>query len=451
MNLPPYKTNNQGTFIRKDIFETKHKATFTLKNLKKMNELRLGNVWRARKMKDTIQCYQTSSDHPDYVKVPAGIRSYIADQFISEYDNQVIEHPPLTRASYDYQSDAIMTLLQWNVWLLHASTGSGKTQMICDIVTRMKRNTLIMVQNLTQMWQMVDDISQVLGIIPTQISWNKYSKKEQSTWYPHITVCSIDSRSKVPHRDFWLVLLDEADTYIGSDERRNWIWSLSNEYLYALTWTIKVNHVDDSVFKLYYGKTTELKLLHHTPHYVQVLSDFNYHLDDIKEFHKLKEALYTAEKRNALIVATVAKVATEGRKGLVFTEHVEHAKSLEKLLQEKWIRTYVLIGEVDKDERERIRTEAHSHRWGLVIIWSVKIIGRGFDLSELSFAVLTTAERFQSNIMQYVGRLARRHPEKPQAMFYDIVDHMTGILNNQARSRLQAYRRAYPEGKVSIQ
>jgi len=449
---PPYRANNTGTYIRKDVFEAKHIKTFTLKNLKKMNELRLGNIWRAKKMPDTIKCYTEDSGVDGYVKVPGGIRSYIPEQFTNDYhDNKVIEHPALSRVSYDYQLKAIWELTSRSVWLLHASTGSGKTQMICDITNRLKRNTLIVVQNLTQMSQMVDDIHKILWVIPTQVSGKKPSAKQRASWYPWITVCSIDSRDKIQASSYGLVLLDETDCYLWSDDRREWVGSLSSEYLYWLTGTIKVNHVDDSVFKLYYGKITELKLLNHTPNYVQVLSDFNYHLDDIKEFHLLKEALYTAEKRNALILTTAIKALAGWRKGLIFTEHVDHAKTLVKELVAKWIKAYMLIGEVSKDERERIRTEARMYWWSCVIVGSVKIIGRWFDLPELSFAVLTTCEKFNSNIEQYVGRLSRHYEGKPQAVFIDIVDHMTGILNNQARSRLQTYRRAYPEGKVSIQ
>ncbi len=447
--LPPYLTNNTGTYIRKDVFQSKHKDTFTLKNLKKANEIRLGNVWRARKMSDTIKCYMEAGG---YVKVPVGIRSYIPEQFTNDYhDNQIVSHPPLSRRSYDYQSSAVQDLMMSSVWLLFASTGSGKTQMVCDITVQSQRKTLIMVQNLTQMSQMVDDIFTILWVTPTQVSGKKISNRISATFDDRITVCSIDSRDKIDHKDYGLILLDECDTYLGSDARREWVGSISPEFLYWLTGTIKVNYVDDSVFKLYFGKTTELKLLHHTPNYVQVLSDFNYHLDDIKEFYKLKEALYTAEKRNALITKVVCRATLESRKGLVFTEHVEHARTIARLLQEAGIKTYVLIGEVHKDERERIRSEVRDYKGACVIVWSVKIIGRGFDVQELSFAVLTTCEKFTSNIEQYVGRLSRHYEGKPQAVFIDIVDHMTGILNNQARSRLQTYRRAYPTGKVSIQ
>ena len=108
----------------------------------------------------------------------------------------------------------------------------------------------------------------------------------------------------------------------------------------------------------------------------------------------------------------------------MFCEYVEHAKELQRLFEMEGIRTYLLIGEVPKDEREMIRNEVRDYVGDCIIIGSVKIIGRGFDLPELSLAVLTTCEKFTLNISQYVGRLARQHPSKPQAIFIDIVDHM---------------------------
>lgn len=67
-----------------------------------------------------------------------------------------------------------------------------------------------------------------------------------------VTVCSIESRDKLNMQDYGCILLDECDTYLASDERRKWLLSLSPEYMYALTGTVQVNDMEDSVFKLYY-------------------------------------------------------------------------------------------------------------------------------------------------------------------------------------------------------
>lgn len=438
--------NSSWTYIHESVFE-KYRAAYTLKNLKKQNMIRLGNHWAAKKMPDFIKCYSTSPDMPWYIKVPAWLRSYPTIPFHTEYDNEVVEHHPLSRVSYDYQERAIQELTTWSVWLLHASTWSGKTQMICDITYRLKRKTLIVVQNLTQMSQMIDDITGILWVTPLQVSGKKISKKIQDTLYEGITVCSIESRDKINTKDYGLILLDEADTYLWSDERRTWVGSLSPEYLYALTGTVKVNHVEDKVFQLYYGKTTRLELIHETPTYRQVYSDFEFYLDDLKDFHELKEALYTSEKRNKLVVDTVM-ANISGRKGIVFCEYVEHARHIASELESKGLKVFLLIWEVSKDDRERIRQEAKDYEWEVVLVWSVKILGRWFDLPELSLAVLTTAEKFQSSCLQYIWRIVRKFPWKPQPVFIDIVDHLTPILNSQAISRARTYKRAFPDGKV---
>lgn len=443
--MDTFFADNTGTYIQLSAFE-KYRHTYTLKNLKKQNMIRLGNIWSAKKMPDFIKCYVELPSW--YVKVPAWIRSYLPQSFKETYYNDVIAHPELSRECFEYQENAVTQLLSRSTWLLHASTGSGKTQMICEITNRLNRKTLIVVQNLTQMTQMVDDIETILWVIPTQVSWQKYSKKAQASWYPHITVCSIDSRDKVDPKDYWLILLDEADTYLWSDDRREWVGWLSPEYLYALTGTVKINHVDDSVFKIYYGYKTELKLLHHTPLYRQVYSDFEYYIDDMKQFHEMKEALYGSDWRNDLIVDTTMKMIG-GRKGVVFTEYIEHANKLAEAFRKKGIKTFVLIWEVPKDERERIRQEAKAYEGEVILVGSVKILGRWFDLPELSLGVLTTCEKFDSNILQYIGRIIRHHEWKPDPVFIDVVDHMSPMLFNQSHARTRNYKRAFPDGVIS--
>ena len=55
---------------------------------------------------------------------------------------------------------------------------------------------------------------------------------------------------------------------------------------------------------------------------------------------------------------------------------MEHAKTLKQMLDAKGIRTYLMIGEIKDDERERIRDEVRAYKGDCVIIGSVKIIGR---------------------------------------------------------------------------
>lgn len=123
-----------------------------------------------------------------------------------------------------------------------------------------------------------------------------------------ITVLNIDSRDKITNPEqYGLIIFDEADRYLQADSRREWVGSLSPEYQYALTGTVTLNDVHDGVFKIYYGPKTEYLLKHYTPKYFQVSTDFEYQLDDVKEFTAMKTELYSDTERNALILSVIRK------------------------------------------------------------------------------------------------------------------------------------------------
>ena len=455
-----YLRQSEGVYIHISEWH-QYAKEYTIPNGKRVQAIKMGNTYCLNEftykngkkipnksyIPEYLKCYKIEWE---WVKVPNGVTWFHTSKFYATYESKTVNHPILQRQSYDYQDKAIRELTARTVGLLHASTWSGKTQIIADITMRLHRNTLIVVQNLTQMSQMVNDIHNILGVIPTQVSGKVVSAKKKAEWYPHITVCSIDSRDKINPHDYGLILLDEADCYLGSDDRREWVGNLSPEYMYALTGTVKINNVDDSVFRLYYGPTTELKMLHLTPKYVQVYSEFRYILDDMSKFHELKAELYGDQERNRMIIDLAVKTSNELRKGIVFTEHVEHAKVLADAISARWIKTFMLIGEVKDQDRERIRQEAKDHDGPVCIVWSVKILGRGFDLPELSYGILTTCEKFTSNIQQYIGRIIRAHPTKPEPVFYDITDNLQYLLKNQARSRKETFTRTFPDWKTFI-
>lgn len=455
-----FKKSNEWVFIHRSLFKAsiadtemviwEERLKLATKNIVKAKQLRMGNVWVDKEftfrgwkkvpnnsyMPDIIKHYKECNE---WVQVPQGIYSYIPSKFYTEYFDAPVQFWPLTRTLYPDQIRTVDTALQLSTWLIHASTWTGKTTMACEIIRRCKRKSLIVVQNLTQMKQMVDDITNIMWFIPTQVSWKKYSQKALKEMDSRVTVCSIDSRDKIDVKDYGCIILDEADTYIAADARREWLLTLSPEYMYALTGTIKVNDMDDIVFKLYYWVKTEFIKKNLTPEYWKIRTDF----DTIStEFHEIEADLYGAEQRNDLIVSVVDKFA-RWRKWIVFCKRVEHAKILEEKIRALGFETYLLIWEVKDNEREEIRKKAMESKRDVILVGSVKILWRWFDLPELSFWLLTTAERFTSNIEQYIGRLIRVHPTKPSPIFIDMCDEQVWLLLNQSISRARTYKREF--------
>ena len=246
---------------------------------------------------------------------------------------------------------------------------------------------------------------------------------------------------------FWTIIIDEADRMLQSGKRRDWVGSLSPKRLYGLTGTISLNNVSDKVFPMYFWPKTEYIIKHFIPTIHKVQTQFVYsdwQLEDMKEFYKLKQELYTDTARNNFIVKTIAETIN-WRKAICFTEFIEHAKLLQSSLEDKWIKCFLIIGEVNWEERERIRKELTEHKWQCVLIGSKVCIGRGFNVPELSVWYLTICEKFTSSVEQYVWRIIRKFEWKKQdnVDWYDFSDDNVFILQNQSKHRDWVYRREF--------
>lgn len=324
------------------------------------------------------------------------------------------------------------------------------TSVISKIIDKLKCKTLIVCCNLELMNQMRDDLEMFFWVKCRTLSW---AKTKQKWCYEDIVIANIDTVAKQDFdflQQFDLVLFDEVDKYLWADNRVDFLFSCPMKYQYWLTGTIKVNHVDDKIFKVYFWHRVELLLKHFQPNIYKVLTDFKYILDDIKDFHELKAALYENEERNNLIVDTIVDTIN-WRKGIAFCEYVEHSRIICDMLEKEWIKTFMLIWEVKKEDRARIKQELKDYKWWpCCLVGSVKIVGRWFNIPELSVWYLTTCEKFNSNINQYVGRIIRQFPWKTTADWYDFIDSWSNILNNQAKARHTNYRKEFPESKIQF-
>jgi superfamily II DNA or RNA helicase len=65
----------------------------------------------------------------------------------------------------------------------------------------------------------------------------------------------------------------------------------------------------------------------------------------------------------------------------------------------------------------------------------------------LNRVVLCHPGKHEGRIIQQIGRALRRHPEKEDALIYDVVDDRVGVLRRQWSLR----KRTYKQNKISIQ
>lgn len=444
-------------YIHSCIYE-EYKENFTHKNEVKINAIQLAKrsgrlkhqrLHLANKMPDYLYYFQAITIGDElYYKVPPGVSSFF--DTTEAFLNPSISFPSLANPLRDYQEEAVNSLLENTTGLLHAKTWTGKTYMMMEIIRRLERKTLIVVHNLTQLKQMVSDVHAILGFYPMYISGEKISTKKWEKLFDIVTVLNIDSHDKITDPDqYGLILFDECHKYMQADARRNWIGTLSPEYMYWLTGTPIVNKVNNAVFDLHFGKRTLVDFTLLEPTYVQVNSSFTYIMDSMDDYVEMETELYGDHDRNKLILKEAQRYLQEGRKWLIFTKRIEHAKFLER---ELWFygKTFIMIWETKDEDRMRIRQEAMASTVPCVIIGSTEIIGTWFDLPELSFAILATADQFEWRIIQYVGRLLRPFEWKKDPIFIDITDPLQTLLYRQSKSRIKHIKEHFPDSSITI-
>jgi superfamily II DNA or RNA helicase len=66
--------------------------------------------------------------------------------------------------------------------------------------------------------------------------------------------------------------------------------------------------------------------------------------------------------------------------------------------------------------------------------------GEGFDLPRLDTLVLSIPLSWKGRLVQYAGRLHRRHEAKGEALIFDYVDENHALTNAMFRRRHAGYR-----------
>lgn len=133
-------------------------------------------------------------------------------------------------------------------------------------------------------------------------------------------------------------------------------------------------------------------------------SDFN--LDDYSETILIGH--------EAQAVLTVREAMTKHKHVLVFTPTVEVAERLSLAVPG----SAVVVGTTPKKEREEIIRKFRNGE--IQVVWNVMCLVRGFDFPELDCVVNMRPTKSLILWQQMLGRLSRIHPNKKEAVLYDL-------------------------------
>ena len=145
-----------------------------------------------------------------------------------------------------------------------------------------------------------------------------------------------------------------------------------------------------------------------------------------------------------VIVTDLLSCMAAGRSPLVLADRKVYLDRLQQEFTSKAtdVRCLRLDGQMGKKARSEVLRQIDEHYDGgtpFVLFATASLIGEGFDLPRLDTLVLAMPLSFKGRLVQYAGRLHRRHAAKGAAMIFDYLDDNHAITHAMFRRRMAGY------------
>lgn len=351
---------------------------------------------------------------------------------------------------YEYQKEAIETMLRSENGILVAPAGSGKTVIGVDLITRLTQPTLILVHKKQIFNQWIGRIEAFLNISKKEIGQFGANKKKIGDKITVAMVQTLNKMDDIPDisNRFGMIIVDECH-HMPAKMFRNVITKFKPYYLYGLTATPERKNNDVKLIFIYLGEilhtinknlTTSKSKVPISNNKPKVLIH-NTNLDvpfkiKIDNFQILSKILIFDSDRNRQIAGDISKEIDNCLKCLVLTERKEHVEVLTYYLKSKY-EILTLTGDLtEKQRREKIaQIEAGNFQ---ILLATGQLIGEGTDFPNLDCLFLVYPFAFSGKLTQYIGRIQRGCINNN--VIYDYRDIHVEYLNNMFKKRLRYYK-----------
>lgn len=351
------------------------------------------------------------------------------------------------------QEKAMKKLLEYDVGVLCAPTGFGKTVVGAKIISELKTNTLVIVNrnNLLEQWR--EKLSYFLNINKKETGQIGASKEKING---KLDVASFQSLFKKDNleeliKGYGLVIVDECH-HVAAFSFEKVLNTIKSKHVYGLTATptrkdgwhkIIYMQCGDIRTRVNNREVDQSKTIEHTV--IVRKTNYRYPITEIKDKIQISDIFNDMSHnvfRNSIIIEDIKKCVLDGRVPIVLTERVEHLEVLKQALKDLDVPVVIYKGSMGKKKAKEIQdilSEADKNNKPRIILATSSSIGEGFDDSRLDTLFLTMPVSWKGRIIQYVGRLHREHEDKEKVIVYDYLDNMA-VLEKMYNRRLKGYK-----------
>jgi len=349
------------------------------------------------------------------------------------------------------QDQAVKAMIDHDTGVLVAPPGSGKTVIGVNLLASRKRSTLILVHRTQLLEQWVAQLCAFLDRDPKQVGQVGGGKRKPNG---HLDVAMIQSLVRKDAVDdmvatYGQVIVDECH-HVPAVSFERVMREVKARYVTGLTATPQRRDGHHPILELQLGpvrfaidaksqaaaRPFEHRLvLRHTDFRLSAgASDAG-----IQEIYR---QLAADESRNQLILADVLQTLSERRSPILLTERRDHLAFFTDRLARTTSRLVVLQGGMKTKERlaaiERLASIPEGEP--RLVLATGRFVGEGFDDARLDTLFLAMPVSWKGTLVQYVGRLHRRHHAKKEVRVMDYVDRDVPMLAKMFEKRMRGYR-----------
>ena len=435
---------------------------------------------RGRPLQDEKYSFNRDNSFPLYIETRNKIyipKIYALSKFgppenvMPNYIGENWEHEiPFTGTLYPVQIEATDVLYKELTTgsgggILALQTGLGKSISALQVISKLKKKTLIIVNKITLMNQWESEIKKFL---PNARIGFIQGQKKVSVSNADIVVGMLQSLGRVEYpqslfTDFGCVCIDETHN-VSSPVFSKVLMKLCCKYTIGLSATPSRSDGCEYVFKWFLGdivyksdKTRKgLSPIVHlltidSREYKEVAQENKTTGKKQLMFSSMISELVNMTKRNALIIDVIKENISQSRRILVLSERREHLKIIKNMLDcdNSVTFTYGLfLGQMKQSELEASKSSR-------VILATYQAFGEGISERDLDTLLLVTPKKFighlshttrneSGKLEQIVGRIFRKEHVEKNPRIIDFQDNFS-VYRAQARQRRAFYKHHFPD------
>ena len=408
----------------------------------------------------TPRIISRAEEHSQHVGLPRGCIDDLRE-LLSAYDIDLstddkrtdgrelglIFHGELT----PIQDEVVQAMMKHDIGVFVAPPGSGKTVVGANLVSRRKRNTLVLVHRTQLLEQWKSQLSVFLDLKPNQIGQIGGGKRNPNGILDVATFQSLDRDDGVDDSiaTYGQVIVDECH-HVPSVSFERVMREVKARYVVGLTATPRRRDGHHPILQFELGAVrytinAKSQAAARPFDHKLVIRETAFRLPcdqadtGIQEIYR---QLAADEPRNRLILDDVIQALKEGRSPILLTKRRDHLEYFAERLRGLTRNLIILRGGMKTRDRrtaiEQLATIPETEE--RLVLATGQFIGEGFDDTRLDTLFLAMPISWQGTLVQYAGRLHRNHHGKTEVRMVDYADRNVSMLANMFHKRMKGYQ-----------